>query len=172
MNRKHTIAALTLLVSTVALAATPVSSPVAGEVGFNDLDTAATAALHAAESVSTKVEEAGAFYELNGKVYYTSPASNAADAQFNIRIAFPQGAKLVGLYHTHPNFPNNNMFSPNDIDVANSMHVTSYVGVLGDNAHIIRYTPGVSKLGSCNACGGDPLDYFHRVSSGTLVASL
>lgn len=171
MNRKHTIAALTLLVSTVALAASPVSSPVLGEVGSPNLDTAATAALQAATKVSTSVEEAGALYELNGLFYYTSPASNAADAQFNIRIAFPQGAKLIGLYHTHPAAPNNDMFSPNDLDIANSMHVTSYIAVMGQNIKVLRYTPGVSKLASCDSCGDD-LYYYHHVSRGTLVASL
>jgi hypothetical protein len=166
-------AVLMLSFVSVCSASEPLSLPVANEAPSSTLDKAAIQALRSAIKVSTVVEEAGALYTLGGKFYYTSAASNSDEAHFAIRIGFPQGAKLVALYHTHPNHENNDMFSPNDVNIANQMHVISYVGVLTQStSHIIKYIPGVSKMGSCARCGGSPLDYFHKVSTGTTIAPL
>lgn len=151
----------------------PVSGPVAGEQGFTTVQAAGTAGLQAIVAKTTGVEMAGGIYKFQGKFYYTNPTTNSNDAHFAIELAFPVGAKLVGLFHTHPNFPNNDMFSPNDIVVANQLDVTSFVGVIaGSSSHIIQYTPGVSKMASCDTCGASRLDYFHKVSYGSTIGLL
>lgn len=178
---KTTATLLALMASTVAMSSQyPVSSPLVGEVGFNTMDQAAITALQSSLKISSSVEEAGALYVLNGKYYYTSPASNAFEEHFAIQIAFPKGAKLVALYHTHPNNKQTSslvdLFSPGDVQISDQLQVISYIGVV-IKSHVIKYIPGISITRKINACSlstefCSEKDNYMNISRGTVIGSL
>lgn len=169
MNHIKSATAITAFIGACAMSALPLSAPIQGQQGFATMDQAAEAAERAIIAKTTTVEMAGVVYESNGKFYYTSPATSNDHDQFAIRVAFPAGAKLVALYHDHPEHIDNNHFSPPDVAVANQLHVISYVGVIGPN-HILKYTPGKSEV--YHAAGGDLADTNDLVSDGSVVAAL
>lgn len=140
---KSKFALIALLVNSVAFSGVSDKSVFDfNQAGFDTMNDAAIAAETAAKSVSAYDEYAGAVILYNGKYFYTLPASNGRDDHFSVRLFFPQNAKIVALYHTHPAAPFSEFFSPDDIDVANQMNVTSYVGDIKDGV-VIQYTPKV-----------------------------
>lgn len=138
------LAVFMVLATGSALAGTlSISGPISGEQGFATMNDAAVAALTRSVAISQKVEEGGGIYELNGKFYYTMPETKHSDNELDLILAFPQDAKLVGLFHTHPPSENNAFFSVGDVDVAMHLKVASYIGVVaGKDSEIIRYVPG------------------------------
>lgn len=158
-------------VSSLLANETAVSSPLANETGFSTLADAAVAGLQASVHRTTKTEVAGAVYELDNKFYYTNPASNASEDSFQIAISFPTSSKLVAIFHTHPaSFPNNYLFSPGDIKVADQLHLISFVAVLSDNGYrIIEYIPGQTDTEPMTLISDSNTDTSLRVSYGFLV---
>jgi hypothetical protein len=120
----------------------PVSGPIPNEVGFTSENKAAIAAINSAVKQSVTVEEAGGIYVENSLYYYTSPQTNKLETSFNIKLEYPPTAKIVALYHTHPNHPLNYLVSPEDIKVADNLKVDSFIGVIRNSSEIICYTPG------------------------------
>lgn len=123
----------------------PVSGPMPGQTGFSTMDGAAVAVEQQITRTNPTSEQAGAIYELAGKFYFTAPASNDGGDYFHVAVQFPAGARFVALYHDHPYGPTNDLFSAPDVQVANQLHVTSYIGVIADVAgrsHVLKYIPG------------------------------
>jgi hypothetical protein len=142
-----TITLASLLLASCAKKPTqPVSSPIASETGYSSEQFAATAALDNAVKISTVVEEAGGIYTENNKYFYTSPASNQREASFDVKIEFPPKTTLVALYHTHPLSKLNMYVSPEDVYVADTMKLDSFIGIIRVyNPRIIEYIPGKSS---------------------------
>lgn len=149
----------------------PVSGPVPGEAGYATMDSAALAAEESAVSMGVTVERAGVIYHLGDRFYFTAPTTSGGGDEFHIGVSFPRGATLVALYHDHPDHTDNDHFSAPDVQVADQLHVASYVGVIqGDKSHVIRYTPGHSQ--TYHYAGGDLASRDDVVSDGTVVGAL
>jgi Domain of unknown function (DUF4329) len=106
---------------------------------------AAEAALQDCIGRSVQFEYAGGVYQDRGGYFYTVPFSSGSERDVEtFKIAMPRGAQLVALYHTHPQSglpgDNSEVISDADIATANSMRVTSYVGVMKTHK-IVMYIP-------------------------------
>jgi len=92
----------------------------------NEIDKVAKAKLSEGIQI-TKIfgyEIGGLIYEFKGS-YYATPWVNGHTHKtqpnphvhvYDARVYMPDGANIVGIYHTHPN---NNVFSSGDVDLAN-----------------------------------------------------
>lgn len=116
-------------------------------------------------------EMAGAIIQdEHGLYYYTLPQGTKDTEGFSIRVLYPKGHKIVGIYHTHPDQTSHqisgDLFSPEDIELSNAMRVPSYIKVLSNGA-VRKYEPGVSRTQRYKAPGrGAPKG---RVSEGHVL---
>lgn len=98
--------------------------------------------------------EFGGYILEKGGVYYISePITNKSNDSIDYDAVFTKDYKLVGVYHTHPDYPESEVFSTNDINNANNLKVNSYLGVVSQHK-IIVFIPGVSNTfnyGSANS---------------------
>lgn len=110
---------------------------------YDTADKAASEALASALRF-TDSEYAGAVFEMpDGDYCATEPIGGGRDDSFSIRIEKPPGGKFVALYHTHPGYNTlNELFSPQDIDIAKRLGVASYIGIVRSQS-IKRYESGV-----------------------------
>lgn len=112
------------------------------------LEEAAISALRLSVKKSVRVEYGGCLFRKTTAdvkaFYFTEPATNHSPEDFAITCELPSGAKLVGLYHTHPlgSIPG---ISTNDIDVAKKLNVTSFVAFI-DQGTIMSYVPGKTRV--------------------------
>jgi hypothetical protein len=102
----------------------------------------------------------------DGKYRYTTDIGGSQD-HFDMRVGLHKGETLAGIMHSHPGTDSNaNVFSPDDIGMANQLKVPSYVKF--DNQNQIRmFVPGVTKTrampdpsyhtGNIQVSDGDPL---------------
>lgn len=90
-------------------------------------------------------ETGGALFENErGEFCYSIPVGGGKTTQFAFKVKPESGMKMVGLYHTHPKEgmeADSLNFSPDDVDMANKLKMTSYIKTLRDGA-VKRYTPG------------------------------
>jgi hypothetical protein len=137
------------LAASVCFAAKPLSK-FNGDLSSAEtsLEDAAISALRLSVKRSMRLEYGGClFRKTTGDVtafYFTEPATNHSPDDFAITCEIPSGAKLVGLYHTHPlgSVPG---ISTNDIDVAKKLNVTSFVAFI-DQGIIMSYVPGKTRV--------------------------
>jgi hypothetical protein len=137
------------LAASISFAAKPLSK-------FNEklsiaetsLEDAAVSALRLSVKRSVRIEYGGClFRQTTADVtafYFTEPATNYSPDDFAITCELPSGAKLVGLFHTHPigSVPG---ISTNDIDVAKKLNITSFVAFI-DQGTIMRFVPGKTRV--------------------------
>lgn len=108
------------------------------------------AALHALSTITEQAFEVGGVVlrDKEGRFYYTAPQGDKATDQFEIRVKYPKGHKIVAIYHTHPDQTSGEvsgeMFSPPDVECAEAYNVPSYIKVLS-SGNIRKYEPGVSR---------------------------
>lgn len=127
--------------------ALPVSLPDATQQGFTSEQDAMDAAAHAALAISSTDEVGGALYKQGSAYHYTLGVTAHASSEIDYRVALPQDAALVALYHTHPGTnAGADHFSPDDRDLADRMHTSMYVVVVKRH-EVIGYH-----------CKGFPLD--------------
>lgn len=108
------------------------------------LDAIAIAALTAVFGMHDCREHAGVIMSEADGSYFASPAVTGKDDTFTLHIKIYAGQHVAAIYHTHPGCTHSDeskFFSPQDIDMANALHVPSYIAVL-TNGQVLRYTPG------------------------------
>lgn len=112
------------------------------------VEKAATLALRLSVKKSTSLEYGGCLFRKTSDgaaaFYFTEPATNGSPDEFAITCELPSGAKLVGLYHTHPQGSEPGI-STNDIDVARKLNVVSFVAFI-DQSKIMSFTPGKTRV--------------------------
>jgi len=86
------------------------------------------AVMEEAIPLSEHFEYAGVIYEKDGKIHYTPPATNKERADVKVTVKYPKGAKLLGLYHTHPKGKYSEIISETDINVAKELGIPYYMG--------------------------------------------
>jgi hypothetical protein len=91
-------------------------------------------------------EQAGVILQSpDGKYYSTTPIASADHNHFGMRVQLQKGWKISGIYHTHPgNDDLGQYFSTNDLAVAESLKVPSYIRFQSDGS-VRKYTPGQTK---------------------------
>ena len=112
---------------------------------FSSPDEAAINALN--KIAEKKYETGGILYSEGDKFYASEPQGQKKAGQFQAKVSIPAGAKLAGIYHTHPGRQDDSdaeLFSTDDVDVANRMKMQSYIRAL-DSGNIRRYDPGKSR---------------------------
>lgn len=116
----------------------------ADQCAYPTPDEAAIAAERAALPLSSHYEYGGAIYRTSAGLYaYTTPQTSHDAHHIEIRAKF--AGKLVAVYHTHPGLGDSNKeFSPDDKDVARTLRVPSYIGVVADQS-VRRYDPSQSR---------------------------
>jgi Domain of unknown function (DUF4329) len=94
------------------------------------------------------IEYAGVIIrEASGAYRYTTPVTGTED-HFTLKVFLYGGERLAGLYHIHPlcaGKKSDEMFSPNDIQTADRLNVSSFIWVGVDDS-VREYIPGRSKL--------------------------
>jgi hypothetical protein len=116
---------------------------------LNTLDEAAIKALNETQRMARRqrgIEYGGCLFAnakmRPSKFYYTIPVTNYSPDGIRVSCKTPRYASnFVGLYHTHPEDLTIDGFSQHDIEVAESMNVTSYVGSM--------YSNNILKFQSC-----------------------
>jgi hypothetical protein len=114
---------------------------------FDTLDQAAVAAEQSCESMSwhSGNEFGGVLLERDGKYVYSIAQTSGLASHFELRATFTSEYKLVGLYHTHPQGFDGEVtrwFSVEDVRVANTLKVPSYIGVEYERGGVRKFTPG------------------------------
>lgn len=129
---------------------------------FDSLDEAANAAFGRLPPGS--VEQAGVLYKNTaGKFGYSIPTSQK-DESFKLRAVNTPEQTLAGIFHTHPGTDSlGQVFSPNDIQIAQQLTMPSYVQFMKDGS-IRSFTPGKTRTSDMMVSGtrervakGDPL---------------
>jgi len=112
---------------------------------FSSSDEAAISALN---KISDKQYETGGIIFSEGDKFFASePQGQKKAGQFQARVTIPAAAKLAGIYHSHPGRQDDSdaeLFSTDDIDVANRMKMLSFIKAL-DSGNIRKYEPGKSR---------------------------
>lgn len=139
----RTLAALLLLASVAASAATPVSPLVMAE-SYASAEQAAVAGLRIAMARSDRYENGGAVVEKDGVFYRTEPVSNGDMGHIRFAVDIPAGGRLAAIFHTHPDLgTQTRLFSQDDVAEASKLGIPSYIGVMDDRV-IRRFMPGVT----------------------------
>jgi hypothetical protein len=125
---------------------------------FDTLDQAALAAEHACESMSfhSGNEFGGVLLERDGRYVYSLAQTSGMPSHFELRASFTSEYKLVGLYHTHPQGFDGEVtrwFSVEDVRVANTLKVPSYIGVEYEHGDVRKFTPGKTATTTERAAG-------------------
>ena len=133
-------AALTVLCGLCFAGSLPVSRVTDSPVFATD-DEAALAALALALEMKSTVEWGGFVFQLrDGGYVYSEPVTSARRETLGYRGEAPAGARLVGIYHTHPQHEADDYFSTRDIATAAQMGVKTYIGVVSGR-HIRMFDP-------------------------------
>lgn len=140
---KALILACTLFFSPICFATTPVALATGKGPSYSTQMQAVRAALNAS-SVHYRSEYGGIIYELNHRYYYTRPVTLEESSEVRFKVEIVRTAHLVALYHTHPPGALSSLFSECDIEIADQLHVPSYILVL-DKGQIKSFVPGVTK---------------------------
>lgn len=131
-----------------------------------DKDTAAQAALANAQQQNLSREVGGALFKnADGEYCYSIPVGGAQSDHIAFAVPKQDGITPAGIYHTHPlggNEAQNDQFSPDDVDMANRLKMTSYIKAL-TNGVVKRYDPGVTPTESVSR-----FDHTQK-SAGTLI---
>lgn len=136
---------------------------------------AAMAALSSAQQQKQNSEWAGGVFQNGqGQYQYTVPQAGS-ESHFDLKLSVPKEDKLSALYHTHPKYDANGqdvgqksdeMFSPNDVQVADQLKVPSFIwtGYDGKNR---EYVPGQTPTKDVYVPGNDD---YETGSQGVVVS--
>lgn len=110
---------------------------------FENMDEAARA--FAATFPNDGSETAGMLYKDTDGQFRYSTSIPGTDEHFKFGALVPKGVSLGAIVHSHPGKDQlGQVFSPDDLDMANQMKLPSYIRFL--NADDLRvYRPGVTK---------------------------
>jgi len=135
--RRITCLALILDFATRGQAATSPEVPATmleDSPAFASMQEAAFAGLALVTARFADVEYGGVVVERSGRYFYTTPVTSHVGTELAFRILIPMDAHIVGMYHTHPRGHINLLdidalgyFSSNDIAIARSLGVVSYI---------------------------------------------
>jgi proteasome lid subunit RPN8/RPN11 len=111
---------------------------------YSSADEAAVAALN--KILENKYELGGVISQAGDRFYASDPMGDKKSATFTARVMIPKGEKPVGLYHSHPGAEGEqaDLFSADDVDVANRMKMLSYIKIL-NSGDVKKYEPGRTK---------------------------
>jgi Domain of unknown function (DUF4329) len=134
---------------------------------FDTADQAANALSATLDDGSHKIERAGMLYAgSDGKYKYSTTITGSHD-NFALAATIPPGYKLAGIVHAHPGKDEDGqMFSPDDVQVANRLNLPSYVRFL-NSGDTRKYVPGKTETKDfyprgasypSKAAVGDPLE--------------
>lgn len=114
--------------------------------GYDDLDSAAHGFAGRLGDRNKNLESAGVLFTgKDGKYKYSIPTTQHQRDGFALRMQQTDDSKLGGIFHTHPGTDaDGQVFSPNDIRVADKLKVPSYV-MFEKTGQIRKYVPGVTK---------------------------
>lgn len=148
----------------------PIVTPDTNSPAHGSPDEAADAVSKSFGGTPTGEQAAVIFQRPDGSHVYSTIAPQTDHDSFALRAQMPKGYKLSGIVHAHPGQDDQGqVFSPNDLNVANQLKVPSYIRFLKDNS-IRKYTPGktatqdyrmdgqVKSLKTWQVAKGDPLD--------------
>lgn len=129
-------------------------------------DQQAITGLSNASQVDHSRELGGAIFQNpQGQYCYSIPVGGTEAGHFQLRAQSTPALKLAGIYHTHPaGGGEDSSFSPDDVNMANQLKLTSYIKALKDGT-VKRYDPGVTPT----QAAGSRLQSFARKSPGVLV---
>lgn len=130
----------------------PIITPDPDSPEFDSQDAAAHALADKFGS-HDNAETAGVLFKTpKGKYVYSTTMPGTGD-HFELRAAMPKGHSLAGIVHSHPSDePSSQVFSPDDLHIADSLKVPSYVRFLHDSSTRV-YTPGKTQLQSMTMPG-------------------
>lgn len=109
-----------------------------------------------------KNEQAAAIIKRPDGTYgYSTVTPPQTETNFALRLQLPQGHALAGIVHNHPGTDSaGQVFSPDDINVANQLKVPSFIRFNKDSS-IRQYIPGVTAtqrvVGGDKTALGDPI---------------
>jgi hypothetical protein len=128
---------------------TRIQNAIGNYFGYGVQDSAARAALNEAnpQSISDNLEYGGLIYQLGGDYHFTSPLKGTATgfSPSMARQLVPQGALVVGDYHTHGDYSRvvngNPMRTRAALDQFNSDHFSTsdILGIQSDGRGIPTY---------------------------------
>lgn len=101
---------------------------------FDTYQEAAQGALKDAIGRSDVYEYAGVVYRWKDKFYYTEPETSKKTHNVNVKVRYPKGSKLIGLYHSHPEGEHSEYFSEGDIEIAEKLGVPYFMGNVKDGS--------------------------------------
>lgn len=155
LSQRGYAVSVTATLALVATAAASASAPslLTETTAYSSADEAAKAAEAAAMPLSRVYEFGGVIVERNGRFFYTTPTTSGRTGEVKIRALIPVGARLAGLYHTHPGDSCGEFFSTEDVSTAMQMKLPSYIGVLSDGS-VRRFVPGQAYPATANICHG------------------
>lgn len=132
------------LIEAASHQATPISEidPTAQE--WDSIDGAAHAFTQHISGEQNKEQSGTIFGMPDGKYLYSIPLP-AHENSFALSVKSNNQHKLVAIVHTHPGDDDlGQVFSPQDLEVANKLKLPSYVLFL-KNGQLRRYTPGQTQ---------------------------
>lgn len=100
-------------------------------------------------------EQAGIIYkDANGQYRYSIPTTQSEHDSFALQAAVNKDQQIAGIFHTHPGTDDlGQVFSPDDLAVANQLKVPSYVLFLKDGS-LRKYIPGQTPTQQMAKMGG------------------
>lgn len=119
--------------------------------GYKTPQEAVIAAMTEAVPQSEKYEYAGVIYEMDGRFFYTKPESSRQTDRVKVKISYPKGANLVSLYHTHPEGEKSEIFTRDDIEMAEKLTehfgrpIPYFMGHVKDGS-VRSFIPGKSEI--------------------------
>lgn len=114
---------------------------------FASADLAAEGALSLALSLATRYEYAGGIIRCGDVYTYTEPQTSSDADGFRVRLRFPQGCTLAGIYHTHPQGKREALYSRADLMTACRLGVPSYIA--GPRTDARRFDPVKLSPATC-----------------------
>lgn len=123
----------------------PVVTPDPDSPEFDTQDAAAHALADRFGSKQNERETAGLLFKTpKGKFVYSTTLPGTGD-HFELRGMMPKGHSLAGIVHSHPSDePSSQVFSTDDIGIAENLKVPSYVRFLHDSS-TRKYVPGQTQ---------------------------
>lgn len=123
----------------------PIITPDPDSPEFDSQDAAAHA-LADKFGLHDNKETAGLLFKTpKGKYVYSTTLAGTGD-HFELRAAMPKGHALAGIVHSHPSDePSSQVFSTDDLGVADQLKIPSYVRFIHDNS-TRKYVPGQTEI--------------------------
>lgn len=119
--------------------------------GAHAADAPETLVLQAFQSIPEHHKEwAGVVIQhVDGSLSITAPAVSN-EFNFRLHVSLQPGDRITVVYHTHPGYQSEaQVFSTDDIDVANKLHVVSYI-LFEKTGQIRRYVPNLTETSTLN----------------------